>query len=79
MLGIRSVAATPGNFESESLVLAYGHDLYCTRLSPSRSFDLLGETFNRIQLFIVLLILCVALTILRVTVCLQTSIETQSR
>jgi len=44
--GLRGVASTAALLESTSLVCAYGLDLFCTRIQPSQTFDLLNEDFN---------------------------------
>jgi hypothetical protein len=36
--------------ESTSLVFAYGLDLFLTRAAPARTFDMLGEDFNKVGL-----------------------------
>lgn len=63
--GISHVASAPGRRESESLVFAFGLDLFCTRQSPSKSFDVLSPTFNKFQLIITVSILSVALVVTR--------------
>ena len=56
---VTSIASTAANVESQSLVLAYGGpDLFFTRMSPSRGFDLLPEGFNRALLSVVVGGLC---------------------
>ena len=50
VLGIKDVITSPALVESTSLVFAYGHDLFGTRLSPSSSFDVLGKDFNKFQM-----------------------------
>ena len=37
--------------ESTSLVFAFGLDLFLTRATPARTFDMLGEDFNKVGLF----------------------------
>jgi len=45
--GLHSIKAVPaGGFESTSLVLAYGIDLFFTRSAPSKTFDMLPEDFD---------------------------------
>jgi len=41
---------TPATLESTSLVFAYGLDIFGTRVTPSFAFDVLGNSFNKIQL-----------------------------
>ncbi|KAI8475054.1 MAG: hypothetical protein J3K34DRAFT_456487 [Monoraphidium minutum] len=42
---LRAVSAQPAGLESATLVLAYGADLFYTRLTPARHFDSLGDDF----------------------------------
>lgn len=47
-------------------MLAYGGaDIFFTRMSPSKGFDLLPESFNRILLTVVLIGLLVAVGVVR--------------
>lgn len=48
--GIRKIIASPALLESTSLVLAYGFDVFGTRVTPSFSFDVLGKDFNKLQM-----------------------------
>ena len=43
---LRGVASSHALLESTSLVCAWGVDLFCTRVTPSQTFDLLNEDFN---------------------------------
>jgi len=45
---IRGIHTAAAGLESTSLVLAYGLDLYFTRVTPSRKFDVLKEDFDYI-------------------------------
>ncbi|KAI0270649.1 DUF1620-domain-containing protein [Gloeopeniophorella convolvens] len=47
---VRRILTAPALLESTSLVFAYGLDLFCTRVTPSGTFDVLSETFNKVQL-----------------------------
>jgi hypothetical protein len=47
---IRHILTAPALLESTSLVFAYGLDLFGTRVAPSGQFDVLSETFNKVQL-----------------------------
>ena len=62
VIGIEKIQASPSKLESTSIVVAYGLDVFGTRVSPSHSFDRLGKEFNKLQmlgtvfmLFIILL------------------------
>lgn len=55
--------------ESTSLVLAAGIDLVATRLAVSKTFDVLGEDFNKIQLVLVLLGLTAGIFVTKPMVC----------
>ncbi|KAL2108955.1 hypothetical protein VUR80DRAFT_3151 [Thermomyces stellatus] len=50
VVGVREIIATPSIVESTSLVLAYGIDVYATRVAPSNQFDVLGKEFSKISL-----------------------------
>lgn len=50
--GLRGIMTTPALLESTSLVFAYGIDLFGTRVTPSFAFDILGNSFNKIQLLL---------------------------
>lgn len=50
VFGVKKVITSPALLESTSLVFAYGHDVFGTRVSPSFSFDILGKGFNRLQM-----------------------------
>jgi len=39
------IATFPSELESTSLVLAYGHDLFFTKVQPDNPFDILDEDF----------------------------------
>jgi len=44
---VRAIRAVPaGGLESTSLVLAYGIDIFYTRVAPSKTFDMLPEDFQ---------------------------------
>jgi hypothetical protein len=47
--GVGKVVGAPSRMESTGLVLAYGGDVFGTRVAPSGTFDVLGDGFNRAQ------------------------------
>ncbi|KAH9994736.1 hypothetical protein F4779DRAFT_607936 [Xylariaceae sp. FL0662B] len=47
VLGVRGVLAAPAVLESTSLVLAFGVDVFGSRVAPSLAFDVLGKGFNK--------------------------------
>lgn len=49
---LQEIKAFPTRLESTSQVLAYGHDMFFTRVSPENNFDLLQENFNYTMLFL---------------------------
>ena len=56
--GVQSIASAPTDLESQTLILAFGGpDIFYARTSPSRGFDLLPESFNRVMLTIVVVVL----------------------
>lgn len=64
-MGIEHIITAPGRLESSSFILGYGLDLFATTVSPSSSFDVLGASFNQLQLVITLSVLIVALILTR--------------
>ncbi|KAI1642828.1 DUF1620-domain-containing protein [Daldinia loculata] len=50
VLGVKEVITAPAVLESTSLVLAYGIDVFGTRVTPSLAFDVLGKGFNKLAL-----------------------------
>lgn len=60
--GVSGVVSSATALESQSTVLAYGGpDIFFARVSPSKGFDLLPESFNRALLSIVTVGLVVVL------------------
>ncbi|KAJ4317259.1 hypothetical protein N0V94_005024 [Neodidymelliopsis sp. IMI 364377] len=52
VLGIKNVITSESGIESTSLVFAYGHDIFGTRVAPSFAFDILGKGFNKVQMLL---------------------------
>jgi hypothetical protein len=52
VLGIQDVITSESGIESTSLVFAYGHDIFGTRVAPSFAFDILGKGFNKISMLL---------------------------
>ena len=50
VLGVKGIVATAAVVESTSLLVAYGVDVYGTRVAPSGVFDILGRGFNKMTL-----------------------------
>ncbi|KAF8335799.1 uncharacterized protein EI90DRAFT_2969384 [Cantharellus anzutake] len=63
VLGIRNIVASPALLESTSLIFAYGHDLFFTRLAPSNTFDVLNKSFNKVQLIFTIAGLIIAILV----------------
>jgi hypothetical protein len=55
LLQLRGFALAPARIESTSLMLAFGVDLFFTRVSPAKAFDCLGEDFNYVSLTLAVL------------------------
>jgi len=56
--GVKHIVSAPTDLESQSLVMAFGGpDIFFARTSPSRGFDLLPDSFNRVMLSIVVVVL----------------------
>uniref|UniRef100_A0A182QPM6 ER membrane protein complex subunit 1 n=1 Tax=Anopheles farauti TaxID=69004 RepID=A0A182QPM6_9DIPT len=54
---IRGIHTAPSGLESTCLVLVHGLDLFVTRVSPSKTFDLLKEDFDYFLITVVLVVL----------------------
>ncbi|QRW23033.1 endoplasmic reticulum membrane protein [Rhizoctonia solani] len=65
VLGTKHIIGAPTLLESTSCVLAYGLDLFHTRVTPSGTFDLLGAGFNKLQLLLTIVGLSVAIVVVR--------------
>ncbi|KAH7161221.1 hypothetical protein EDB81DRAFT_641946 [Dactylonectria macrodidyma] len=50
IVGVKGIVAAPAIVESTSLVVAYGIDVFGTRVAPSGVFDILGNGFNKLTL-----------------------------
>ncbi|OAR00324.1 hypothetical protein LLEC1_04867 [Akanthomyces lecanii] len=50
ILGVDGFTTSPAVVESTSLLVAYGIDVYGTRVVPSGLFDILGKGFNKLTL-----------------------------
>ncbi|KAI2604751.1 DUF1620-domain-containing protein [Hypoxylon fragiforme] len=65
VLGVKEILTTPAVLESTSLVLAYGVDVFGTRVAPSQAFDVLGKGFNKLALVGTVGALVVGVAVLR--------------
>jgi len=61
----RSIITAPALLESTSLVFVYGLDLFLTRVAPSNTFDVLNESFNKVQLVLTVMGLAAAILVTR--------------
>lgn len=57
MSNIEGIYTSPAGLESTCLVFTYGLDLYFTRVTPSRLFDVLKEDFDYWFISVTLIIL----------------------
>jgi hypothetical protein len=57
---ISGIKTAPSGLESTSLVLAYGLDLFFTRVTPSGTFDILKDDFDYALISLVLIVLILA-------------------
>ncbi|KZO97517.1 DUF1620-domain-containing protein [Calocera viscosa TUFC12733] len=65
VMGTTQLFTTPTELESTSLLLASGVDLFLARLSPSSTFDILSDSFNKTQLILTIIGLIVGIAIVR--------------
>jgi hypothetical protein len=66
VLGISAVHSSPALLESTSIVLALGLDLFQTRVMPSGGFDVLPDSFNKLQLVLTIMGLTAGIVVTRV-------------
>ncbi|XP_054159039.1 ER membrane protein complex subunit 1-like [Oppia nitens] len=57
LTAIRGIQTSPTGLESTCLVFAYGLDLFYTRVTPSKTFDVLKDDFDFILISVVLIAL----------------------
>lgn len=57
---VRGIETAPSGLESTCLVLAYGLDMYYTRVAPSQNFDILKDNFDHLLICAVLVGLILA-------------------
>ncbi|CAA2962126.1 Hypothetical predicted protein [Olea europaea subsp. europaea] len=60
LLAVRKITTSPAMLESTSLVFAYGLDFFFTRVTPSKTFDILKDDFDHLLITGVLIFLVVA-------------------
>ena len=61
-----SIVSAPTSLESQSLVLAFGGpDLFFTRTSPTKGFDLLPDSFSRVLVSFVSIGLVIVLFVVK--------------
>lgn len=60
LMMVRGITTSPAHLESTSLVFAYGLDLFFTRVTPSKTFDILKDDFDHLLITGVLIFLIVA-------------------
>lgn len=75
LFGIKNVITSESGLESTSLVFAYGHDLFGTRVAPSFAFDILGKGFNKIQMLLTVAALFVGVLFVAPLVSSQVSVH----
>eukprot|EP00823_Brevimastigomonas_motovehiculus_P003109 TRINITY_DN184_c0_g1_i1.p1 TRINITY_DN184_c0_g1~~TRINITY_DN184_c0_g1_i1.p1 ORF type:complete len:1053 (-),score=234.53 TRINITY_DN184_c0_g1_i1:2086-5244(-) len=63
ILRVKKIMSAPTLLESTSVVCTSGLDLFCTRVTPSQTFDQLGEEFNYIFLIATVSLVMAAIVI----------------
>ena len=63
--GSQSIVSAPSILESTSIIVAYGLDIFCSRRAPSKTFDLLSQDFNSVNLIVTMIGLAIAIYVLR--------------
>lgn len=60
IFGLRGITVAPAKIESTCLMLAFGTDIFFTRVAPSKTYDCLGEDFNYPSLILSIVFLFLA-------------------
>jgi len=63
--GIREIVSGPTKLESTSMIFAYGVDLFFARITPSKAFDRLPDSFNTFAVGSLLIGLAIGVFVLR--------------
>lgn len=79
VIGVEKIITTPALVESTSLILAYGIDVFGTRVTPSGMFDILGKGFNKPTLILTVVALFGGVMFLAPMVCPIPRVSTQSK
>lgn len=64
VMGIQKIISSPTLLESTGLVFAFGLDVFGTRVTPSKAFDVLGKGFNKIALILTVVALATGTAVL---------------
>ncbi|XP_027196145.2 ER membrane protein complex subunit 1 [Dermatophagoides pteronyssinus] len=59
VFNVRGIVTAPASLESTSLICVYGIDIYYTRVTPSKTFDILKDDFDHLLIMAVLLLLII--------------------
>jgi len=62
---LAGITSAPSERESTSVIFAWGHDLFCTAVTPARSYDKLNDDFNYSLLAVMTIALIVATFVLK--------------
>lgn len=66
IIGVKGIQCVPSTqLESTSICVAYGQDIFMFKVSPSSQFDVLSESFNKVQLAITILVLSIGLIVVK--------------
>ena len=60
LLGVQNIVTSPSGLESTTLVVVHGLDMFGSRVTPSKGFDLLKEDFDYLMISAVILGLVLA-------------------
>jgi hypothetical protein len=64
-MGTEEVITTPSLLESTSMIISTGLDLFGSRATPSGTFDILSDHFNKTQLLLTILGLGIGIAVAR--------------
>jgi hypothetical protein len=65
MIDLRNIGFSSSDMESTIFIISYGVDIFLMRTAPDKPFDRLDDSFNYLQILVVILIVTIAALFLR--------------
>jgi hypothetical protein len=65
VMNTKKILTSPSLLESTSIIVSHGLDLFGSRTTPSGTFDILSDYFNKTQLLLTILVLSIGISVAR--------------